>query len=119
MVGSGRVDLASIVGFEDKKIWASSPGFEVSPDEINVIVEGLKQTNLDKLRADGFYVAGERYVLTKSEDRSLIGRKGQEGVVIVKSKMAVLIGHYNKDMIAGNCSITVEGLADYLEKQGY
>lgn len=29
----------------------------------------------DKLYADGLHVAGERYVLTKAEDRSLYARK--------------------------------------------
>lgn len=118
LIGSGRVDLATIVGFEDQGIWATSPGFEVSADEIKEIINGLKQTNLDKLWVDGLYVAGERYVLTKAEDRTMIARKGKEGVVIVKSKIAVLIAHYNKDMLANNCSSIVEALADYLEQQG-
>ncbi|RKF62621.1 Profilin [Erysiphe neolycopersici] len=119
LLGSGHVDLATIVGFEDQAIWASSKGFVPSADEIKEIISGLKQTNLDKLRVDGLYIAGERYVLTKSEDRTLIVRKGKEGVVIVKSKKAILIAHYNESMLATNCSFIVEGLADYLEKQGY
>ncbi|POS84149.1 hypothetical protein EPUL_002944, partial [Erysiphe pulchra] len=100
LIGSGRVDLATIVGFEDQGVWASSLGFDLSADEIKEVINGLKQTNLDKLRSEGLYISGERYVLIKAEDRTLIGRKGQEGVVIVKSKIAVLIAHYNKDMTA-------------------
>jgi len=99
----------------------------------------------DKLYAEGLHVAGERYVLTKAEDRSLYARKvgpslicdrrmdlsilhqgnansapqGREGVVIVKTTQAILIAHYGESMIAGNAATTVEQLADYLISTGY
>jgi profilin len=38
------------------------------------IVAGLSG-KVDKLYAEGLHVAGERYVLTKAEDRSLYARK--------------------------------------------
>jgi profilin len=103
----------------------------------------------DKLYAEGLHIAGERYVLTKAEDRSLYARKvglyhmsaallplqyqscgephdwflwnkqGREGVVIVKTTQAILIAHYADGMIAGNAATTVEQLADYLISTGY
>ncbi len=45
--------------------------------------------------------------------------QAKEGVVIVKTKMAILIAHYGESMIAGNSATTVEQLADYLIKTGY
>ncbi len=38
------------------------------------VVAGLSGS-VDKLYAEGLHVAGERYVLTKAEDRSLYARK--------------------------------------------
>lgn len=38
------------------------------------IVAGLSG-NVDKLYAEGLHVAGERYVITKAEDRSIYARK--------------------------------------------
>jgi profilin len=38
------------------------------------VVAGLSG-KVDKLYAEGLHVAGERYVLTKAEDRSLYARK--------------------------------------------
>lgn len=38
------------------------------------VVAGLSG-KLDKLYAEGLHVAGERYVLTKAEERSLYARK--------------------------------------------
>jgi profilin len=46
----------------------------LSPTEIQEVITGLSGKP-DKLYADGFHVAGERYVLTKAEDRSLYARK--------------------------------------------
>lgn len=117
---------------------------QVSAAEIKEVIAGLSGS-VDKLYAEGLHVAGERYVLTKAEDRSLYARKvrlhipiiyftctcmatrpdtetlpqGREGVVIVKTKQAILIAHYGEAMIAGNSTTTVESLADYLIKLGY
>ena len=48
-----------------------------------------------------------------------ISKQGREGIVIVKTTQAILIGHYGEGHIAGNAATTVEQLADYLIKQGY
>ncbi|PBP17122.1 hypothetical protein BUE80_DR012156 [Diplocarpon rosae] len=118
MVGSGHVDKGAIYSIAGDSKWAGSAGFEVSTTEIKEILAGLSGA-VDKLYAEGLHVAGERYVLTNAEDRSLYARKGREGVVIVKTKQAILIAHYGETMIAGNSATTVEQLADYLIKSGY
>jgi hypothetical protein len=46
----------------------------LSPAEIQEVITGLSGKP-EKLFADGLHVAGERYVLTKAEDRSLYARK--------------------------------------------
>lgn len=43
------------------------------------VVAGLSG-KVDKLYAEGLHVAGERYVLTKAEDRSLYARKVRYGI---------------------------------------
>jgi len=118
MVGSGHVDKGAIYSIAGDSKWAGSTGFELSPAEIQEVITGLSG-KLDKLYAEGLHVAGEKYVLNKAEDRSLYGRKGREGIVIVKTKMAILIAHYKDGMVAGNTATTVEQLADYLIKTGY
>jgi len=118
LVGSGHVDKGAIYSIKGDSVWAASTGFSVSPAEMQEVVAGLSGKT-DKLYAEGLHVAGERYVLTKAEDRSLYARKGREGVVIVKTTQAILIGHYGETMIAGNSAQTVEKLADYLISTGY
>ncbi|TVY81549.1 Profilin [Lachnellula suecica] len=116
--GSGHVDKGAIYSAKGDSVWAASPGFTISPTEIQEAITGLSGKP-DKLYADGIHIAGERYVLTKAEDRSLYARKGREGVVIVKTTQAILIAHYSEGMIAGNSAQTVEQLADYLISTGY
>lgn len=45
--------------------------------------------------------------------------QGKEGVVIVKTKQAILIGHYPESVQPGGAATTVEKLADYLIGVGY
>jgi len=118
LVASGHIDKGAIYSVKGDSVWAASAGFSVSPSEMQEVVAGLSGKP-DKLYAEGLHVAGERYVLTKAEDRSLYARKGREGVVIVKTTQAILIAHYNEGMIAGNAATTVEQLADYLISTGY
>jgi len=108
--------LVSVAG--DSK-WAASAQFDLSPAEIKEVISGLSGKT-DNLYSAGLHVAGVKYFLTKVEEgRSLYGRAGKDGVVIVKTTQAILIGHYNETMIAGNSATTVEQLADYLIKTGY
>lgn len=46
----------------------------MSATEIQEVVNGLSGQT-DKLFSDGLHVGGERFVLTKAEDRSLYARK--------------------------------------------
>ncbi|KAI1210023.1 Profilin/allergen [Annulohypoxylon truncatum] len=121
LVNSGHLDKAAIISAAGDSVWATSAGFTVQPAEMKnlaEIVSGSKAA-VDKAYADGLHVGGERYVATKIEDRSVYARQGRTGVVVVKTKQAILIGHYGETHIAGNAAQTTEALADYLIKVGY
>ncbi|KFY15127.1 hypothetical protein V492_02209, partial [Pseudogymnoascus sp. VKM F-4246] len=118
LVGTGHLDKAAIVSIAGDSVWAKSAGFEVSPSEMKEIVTVLGGDE-STVWANGLHVAGERYVVFKVEGRSIYGRKGREGIVIAKTKQAIVIAHYGEDGIAGNAATTVEGLADYLIGAGY
>ncbi|KAI0013123.1 profilin [Xylariaceae sp. FL0662B] len=121
LVGSGHVDKAAIVSVAGDSVWANSSGFTVQPAEMKTLISILNATGdaIDKAHADGVYVAGERYVVTRIEDRSIYGRQGRTGICAVKTKQAVIIAHYGETQVVGNATLTVEALADYLIKVGY
>jgi len=121
LVGSGHIDKGALVSAAGDSVWASSSGWNLKPDELKVIaaiVQGDDEAK-DNAFADGLFVAGERFVLTRAEDRSIYARAGREGVAIAKTKQAIIIGHHPETAVAGNANSTVENLADYLIGQGY
>ncbi|KAL2859387.1 profilin [Aspergillus pseudodeflectus] len=121
LVGSGKIDKAIIAALEGDSIWAGSPNYNISPDELRIISEILlgSERDRDNAFAHGLYVAGERFVLARAEDRSIWACAGPKGVAIVKSKQAIIIGHYGETSVASNAYSTVEALADYLISVGY
>ncbi|KAH8196067.1 hypothetical protein TruAng_009782 [Truncatella angustata] len=119
LVGTGHLDQGAIISAAGDSVWAISSGF--TPDEqknLASLVSGSEDSK-NKAFSEGVHVAGERYVATRVEDRSAYLRQGRTGVVVVKTKQAILVGHYGESVIAGNAAQTVEALADYLIKSGY
>ncbi|KAF5354176.1 hypothetical protein D9756_007081 [Leucocoprinus leucothites] len=116
LVGSGRIAKAAILGLQGG-VWSKSPGFEISPKEQKDIVDGF--TNADNIQASGIRAAQEKYLTLRADGRSIYGKKGADGIVLVKTKQAVLVGVYEAPTQAGEATPIVEGLADYLIGVGY
>ncbi|XXG94423.1 profilin, required for normal timing of actin polymerization in response to thermal stress [Hypoxylon texense] len=121
LVGSGHIDKGAIISAAGDSVWASSAGFTIKPEEMKNLVSIITKAPgaEDKAYAEGFHVAGERYVAFKIEDRSLYGRQGRTGIVVVKTKQAIIVGYYGEGKVVGSATQTVEALADYLIKVGY
>ncbi|MGJ6969904.1 profilin [Streptosporangium sp. G11] len=121
LIASGHIDHAGIYSLTDEVFWALSAGFNPSPEEMGVIVGIVKGDEAVKDRAfsDGLYVAGNRYILTRAESRSIYARSGRTGIAAAKTNRTVIVGHHSETAIAGNANSTVESLADYLTGQGY
>lgn len=120
LVGTGNVDKAAIFNSEGNSVWATSTGFTVSPAEIQEVVAAYKDTgDVKQVQSTGLHIAGERFVVIKADGRSIYGKKGKEGVVIVKTNMAILVAHYPETVQPGGAANTVEQLADYLVGVGY
>jgi len=120
LVGTGDVDKAAIFNTEGTSVWATSPNFKVSPQEIAEVVGAYKDTSAPKkVQSTGLHIAGEKYVVLRADETSRYGRKGRTGVVIVKTKQALLIAHYPETVQPGVATNTVEKLGEYLTSVGY
>ncbi len=53
-----------------------------------------------------------------STDQSL-HLQGKSGIAVVKTKQAILVGHYPENVQAGNATTVIEALADYMISTGY
>ncbi|KAK5130983.1 hypothetical protein LTR08_001394 [Meristemomyces frigidus] len=123
LVGTGNLDKAAIFNTEGTSVWATSAGFTVSPQEMQAVVAAYKdpgnKEGVKQVQSSGLHIAGERFVVLKADDRSVYGKKGREGVCIVKTTQALLVTHYPEHVQPGAAANTVEQLADYLIKVGY
>jgi len=78
--------------------------------------------------ADGLHLAKERYVILAIEERSIYARGGKkdddptnekQGIHIVKTLQALIIGHHDDKQTRQEMTPQVEGLADHLVKLSY
>ncbi|CAN3355245.1 profilin [Diutina catenulata] len=122
LVATGKLDKAALYSAAGDSLWAQTGGFEIKPEEITAIAKAYADPA--ELQAHGLNVAGEPYLLLRSDDRSIYGRgKGKDkdltGVIAVKTKQAILVAHYPQGVVANEATIIVEKLADYLISVGY
>ncbi|KAI3624118.1 profilin, required for normal timing of actin polymerization in response to thermal stress [Malassezia furfur] len=116
LVGTGKVSKAAIIGLKGG-VWATSPGFNISPEEQQAIVKGLDDPA--PLQANGIYANGKKFLTLQANPRSIYGKSGGDGLCVVKTNQAVLIGAYESPLLPGDANKVVEGLADYLISVGY
>ncbi|KAL3484992.1 Profilin/allergen [Aspergillus germanicus] len=127
LVGSGHIDKAAIGGAAGDSIWAVSPGFNIRSPELKGIATILiaaqspseDQSAIATAQAEGIYVAGQRYVVARIDERSIYARSGRAGLVIVRTKQAIIFAHHDETQTAGSASSTAEALADYLISAGF
>jgi len=116
LVGSGKVTRAAILGLQGG-VWASSPGYTLSQEEQKAIIHGFEAP--DAILASGIRVAGQKFFTLSVIDRTIQGKKGADGIIIVKTKQAVLVAEYIAPIQAPEATPVVEGLADYLINAGF
>ncbi|KAM4056742.1 profilin domain-containing protein [Hirsutella rhossiliensis] len=121
LVGTGHIDKAAIISAAGDSAWAASGGFQLKPEEMKAIAAILSGDDgaRDKAFTEGLFICGQRYVMPRAEDGSIYARSGRLGVAIAKTKQAIVVGHHGETQIAGNATLTVEALADYLIGQSY
>ncbi|KAK9470508.1 profilin [Dipodascopsis tothii] len=117
LTASGKIDRAAIYSRAGDSAWAVSPGFTLSASELSEIARGFDTPS--GLQAKGLLAQGVKYFLLRADERSIYGKKGAEGLVLVRTTQAILITHYPDGVQAGEATKIVEQLADYLISVGY
>lgn len=116
-MATGKVDKAAIYSAAGDSVWAESNSLGLYSTEIQEIAKGFSDPT--GLQTSGLHIKGEKYFLIKADERSIYGKHAEDGVVCVKTKQAILIGHYAKGMQPGEATKVVEQLADYLISVNY
>jgi len=116
LVATGTVSKAALVGL-DGSIWAASAGFGLTTAETKKFI-----SNWASMQATGINVAGVKYMFLRGppmEEKKVLGKKGDSGVIIVKTTQAFIVSVYEAPIISEQCGPTTEKLADYLVSVGY
>jgi len=116
LVGTGKVVKAAILGLGGG-VWAASQGYSLSLDEQKAILTAYAER--EETQKNGIRLSGHKFFALRVDDRSIYLKKGSDGVVIVKTKQAVLVAEYIAPTQAAEATPVVEGLADYLISVGY
>ncbi|CAK5082592.1 unnamed protein product [Meloidogyne enterolobii] len=130
------ISRAAIVGLTDGgSVWARTEGdkeFKATESELKKFV-GLFD-NLDSVPGTGADLEGVHYIVPRTEENLIFGKKDKTGFVFssrsiyfsnlrffaAKTKSAVLIAIYEGEAAAGaDVRGAIESLAEFLEKAGY
>ncbi|BFZ61220.1 profilin, required for normal timing of actin polymerization in response to thermal stress [Saitoella coloradoensis] len=117
LLGTGKLDHAAIYSRAGDSAWAQSAGFQLSAAEAQFIARGFDDT--PAVQGSGVKLGGSKYITLQASDRSIYCRKGQEGLVCVRTKQSILIAHYPDTTQPGEATKIVEQLGDYLISVGY
>ncbi|KAF2072277.1 hypothetical protein CYY_006409 [Polysphondylium violaceum] len=116
LIGAG-LKQACILGAADGGVWATSAGFSLKAGEGATFASNYK--DVTKFTANGIVANGVKYFVLKSDPRSVYGKQGAGGIVLVKTTQAILVGIYDEKLQPGAAAFAVEKVADYLIDSGY
>ncbi|KAF9647097.1 profilin [Thelephora ganbajun] len=116
LIKTGKVQKAAILG-QAGGVWATSTGYNLSPEEQRAVIAGFK--DLATIQASGVRLGSQKFFTLSASDRSVYGKKGPDGCILVKTKQAILVAEYVAPIQQPEAVNVVEKLADYLISVGY
>ncbi|CAL4058645.1 unnamed protein product [Meganyctiphanes norvegica] len=116
LLASGNVQKGAICGL-DGSVWAVSDSWGIQAAEAQKLANAFKDPSV--LHMGGIVVAGEKFMFLGGTDEVLRGKKQANGIHIVKTNTAMIIGYYADPIKHPQCATTVENLGDYLKSVNY
>mmetsp|Transcript_6551 Transcript_6551/g.15154 ORF Transcript_6551/g.15154 Transcript_6551/m.15154 type:complete len:128 (+) Transcript_6551:54-437(+) len=117
LIATGHVTSAVIIG-HDGAMWAQSADLTaVTAAELSAIAAA--SANPASVAGGKLTLAGIPYMVLRGDESTIYCRKGQTGLSIARSNLAVIVGVYDEKIQAGDCNSAVEKLCDYLKENDY
>ncbi|XP_069461964.1 profilin-4 [Ambystoma mexicanum] len=111
-----HVENAALLRIKDTKVAASTPGFNVQPQQAHMLIDAFKNSSLT--RKEGLYFQNLGYKCVRADAQSIYGKYMDQGLVVVKTKTYVLVATYREGMFPSVCVEAVEKLGDYFKTKG-
>lgn len=116
LLSTKMVKHAVICG-HDGSIWATSAGFQVTPEELKTLIS--KYSNTDTLAASGVVIAGTKYMFLSQTDKVVRAKKGTSGVHCIKTTQTYIVCVYEEPIVPEQAASVTEKLGDYLIQVGF
>nr|CTP81433.1 Bm3825 [Brugia malayi] len=98
---SQGIQRAAIVGYPDGSVWARSEGdreFRATDEELKKFV--TLYDHIEKVPAVGCDLEGVHYIVPRTEQNLIFGKRDKTGIFAAKTKSAVLIACYKGENAA-------------------
>ncbi|CAH1229804.1 profilin-4-like isoform X2 [Branchiostoma lanceolatum] len=116
LISTEHVEHCCIIRRKDVSLRASSVGFTMYQDQIQMFVDSFK--NPPQTREDGLYFEDRHYKCVRADKNAVYAKCGKRGLVIVRTGSLLIVGTYNDNMYPSVCVEAVEKLADYFKEKG-
>eukprot|EP01091_Cochliopodium_minus_P016209 TRINITY_DN59_c0_g1_i3.p1 TRINITY_DN59_c0_g1~~TRINITY_DN59_c0_g1_i3.p1 ORF type:complete len:127 (-),score=26.36 TRINITY_DN59_c0_g1_i3:146-526(-) len=116
LLGTKKITKAAFIR-HNGALLSKSGNINFTPQEAKNIADGFRDNFL--FHSAGIVLEGTKYTFLRSQDRSVIGKKGQGGIHLTSTTNAIIIAIYEAPTIPSEAAIVVEKLADYLIGVGY
>ncbi|XP_046327904.1 profilin-4-like [Haliotis cracherodii] len=116
LISTDHVQQCAIVRRKDCTVRASSVGFNLYPDQVQMLLDAFK--NPPQTREEGIYFDDKQYKCVRADKNSIYAKCHKKGLILVKTVSLLLVATYTENMFASVCVEAVEKLAEYFKEKG-
>ncbi|NXO55087.1 PROF4 protein, partial [Aramus guarauna] len=109
LIRTKHVENAAIINIKERKVCASTFGFNVSPENALNLIDTFYK-NLLQVRRGGLHFKKKYYKCVRADEHSIYLQNVYGGLIVVKTKTFILIASYRVDMYPSVCVEAVEKL---------
>ncbi|GAB0185429.1 quinone oxidoreductase PIG3 [Grus japonensis] len=117
LIRTKHVENAAIIDIKERKLCASTFGFNVPPENALNLIDTFYK-NLLQVRRGGLHFKEKYYKCVRADEHSIYLQNPDGGLIVVKTKTFILVATYRVGMYPSVCVEAVEKLADYFREKG-
>ncbi|XP_074652003.1 profilin-4-like isoform X2 [Tubulanus polymorphus] len=115
LIGTDNVQNCAIIRRKEAVLKASSVGFNLYEEQIQMFIEAFKNT--PQIREEGMYYEDKQYECVRADSSSIYLKHEQQGIVLVKTGTLVIVSTYSESMKPSICVEATEKLGDYFRQK--
>ncbi|XP_063296927.1 profilin-4 [Pelobates fuscus] len=111
LIRTSHVEGAVLIKIKEGLMCVSPPRFNVPPQQVQLIIDAFK--NVAATRKEGIYFREKNYKCIRADKNSVYAKCDDDGIVLVKTKVHILLATYCKGMYPSVCVEATEKLGSY------